>query len=114
MNSSEETKKLVMKYFNSWQEPSDFNEMRECLSENFILDAGIFVFRNADDFVKISEQNGTPWKDIELLDSIFHDDKAAIIYEGTEKKSEKKFRISEFITVAEDKIEKILTNITPL
>ena len=114
MNRSEETKILVMKYFNSWQEPSDFKEMRECLSENFYLDAGIFNFSSADDFVKISEENGSPWKDVKLLESIFYENKAAIIYEGAEKKSDSIFRVSEFIEVNDGKIQKILSNITPL
>jgi len=96
-------KDLVLKFWNSWQQPADWEEMRSCLADNYQFDAGMFHCKNAEEAVGIA-QMGNPWKEVKLLDIVCTEDQAAIIYQGTDTVSGAKFRVSEFLKIAQGKI----------
>ncbi len=98
------TEELVMKFWKSWQSPADWQEMRSCLSDNYNFDAGMFQAHSAEQSVGIA-QKGNAWKDVELLDIICQDDKAAIIYQGTDTQSGTRYRVSEFLKIQDGKIQ---------
>ncbi len=105
---------LVMKYFNSWQSPTDFEEMADCLTPTMTIDAGIFHFDNREAFVNFCTQNPTPWKEVTLLSSIYSDGKAAIMYEGVNTANNQRMRVSEHLEITDGKISDIKTVITAL
>ena len=108
------SKELVLKYFNSWQEPADFQETADCLSENFKIDAGFFSFDNKNSLIQFFESNPAPWKNVKMLSSFFGDNFSAILYEGTNTVNNKKMRVSEHIKIENAKITEIFTVIAEL
>ncbi|MCG8308031.1 MAG: nuclear transport factor 2 family protein [Cytophagales bacterium] len=110
MNSEE----LVLKYFNSWQEPADFREMESCLSEDLVIESGFFAFRNRNDFVSFLRHNPAPWKDVKLIASVFDPEHSAIVYEGVNTADHKKMRVAELIKISGGKIIEIQTVISQL
>ena len=108
------SKELVLKYFHSWQQPADFEEMKSCLSEDFTIDGGFFKFDSIDDFSGFLEENPTPWKDVTLLSSAFYDDKSFLLYEGVNTATEQKMRVSEHIRIRDGKIKDVQSVITQL
>ncbi len=97
------TEELILKFWNSWQQPADWNEMRSCLADDYQFDAGMFKCSNGDEAVAIA-QMGNPWKEVELLDMICKEDHAAIIYQGIDINSGAQFRVSEFLKIKDRKI----------
>lgn len=107
-------KNITLKYFNSWQEPADFEELSSCLADNFRIDAGFFKFNGKEEFIQFLKSNHSPWKDVKLLSSIFSENNAAILYEGINVDTNKKMRVSEHIHFITNYIAEISTVITQL
>lgn len=108
------SKELVLKYFNSWQEPADFQETADCLSDNFKIDAGFFSFENKKSFIQFLESNPAPWKNVKMLSSFFGENFSAILYEGINTVNNKKMRVSEHIQIQDNKIKEVFTVIAEL
>jgi len=87
MNITEKSKDLVLRYFNSWQEPADYEEFRSCISDNLIFDSNLAKIEDGDVLTEFVRSNESPWEDVKLLGSLFLDSKAALFYEGTAKKA---------------------------
>ncbi|MEQ9423251.1 MAG: hypothetical protein RJQ09_02450 [Cyclobacteriaceae bacterium] len=102
------TKDLILKYYNSWQEPVDLAEFRSCLDDNCTADMGMFQASNAGELMSVVRSNPTPWKNVELLDSTFSDDRGTIVYQGEDSLMGTKFRACESIEVKGGKIVKIV------
>lgn len=92
----ESTKELVKKYFQSWQK-QDWDQMRTCLSKDFSIDAGQIQFHSVDTFVDFCK-SGPSWSQIKLLDALFLEKKAALLYEGVTPNGEK-IRVGEFLEI---------------
>ncbi len=108
MDTANSNKALVLKYFNSWQ-VQDFAALRESLDDNVEFDMNGSIIKGADMFVEICK-NGINWEKVDLLDSIFTDDKSALIYDGLTAKGEK-VRVGEIVSVANGKIVKAVAAI---
>lgn len=105
---------LVMKYFESWQQPANFTISAECLSENFTIDSGFFKFNSREGFIKFLSANPTPWKEVRLLSSIFCDDTSTLLYEGINTANNQRMRVAEHIKTNNGLITSIQTVITQL
>lgn len=114
MNSTEKSKDLVLRYFNSWREPADYEEFRSCISDNLIFDSNLAKIEGGDVLTEFVRSNESPWEDVKLLGSLFLDSKAALFYEGTAKNSGVKTRVAEYIEISKGKIIKISALISPL
>ena len=114
MSTSQETEQIVLSYFKSWHEPADFAAMRVLLADNAHFDAGFFSIHGADKFVEMLEATESPWKDVELLGSIFTADKASLMYKGTDKNTGISYRVGEYIELAQGKITKVESAISVL
>ena len=97
----DQTKEVVLTYFNSWQN-KEWDVLRRCLANTFKIDGGKIQFRNIDEFIAFC-QNGPSWSKVTLLDSIFQEKQAALLYEG-ETPTGEKIRVGEFLTLDQDKI----------
>ena len=95
------TKDLVLNYFEAWQ-ARDWKRMRPFLSPKFTIDGGKIQFHSVDAFISFC-QNGPSWSQIVLLDALFQDNKAALLYEGITPTGEK-IRVGEFFIIEEGKI----------
>ncbi|MEM9070100.1 MAG: nuclear transport factor 2 family protein [Myxococcota bacterium] len=98
------TKDVVLGYWNAWQDPADFAAMVGYLHSDASLDMGVFRAESASEWRAIVERDPTPWDDVALLASVFADDNAAIVYEGTHRVSGQRFRVAELITLRDGKI----------
>ena len=107
-------KELVLKYFHSWQEPADFEELASCLADGFRIDAGFFAFADRDSFIAFLRSNPAPWKEVTLLASIFSEDKSAILYEGINTENDKRMRVSEIIRIKDSTITEVYTVIAEI
>lgn len=98
------TEELVMAYWRSWQGSTpDWAAMRSCLADEVDMERGPM---SADQLVEMASK-GTPWKDVTMVDAIFADRRAAILYDGTDTLTGEQLRISELLTVDGDKITKL-------
>ena len=98
------TEELVLTYWRSWQgsEP-DWDTMRACLADEIDVEQGTMT---GDQLTEMAS-NGTPWRDVQLIDSLFAGDRGAILYEGTNTETEVAIRIAEFLTVTDGKITRM-------
>ncbi len=110
MNKSTQT--LVLKYFHSWQEPADLEEMRECLAADLYINSGFFRFETRDAFIEFLEQNHAPWKEVKLISGFYYEGEAAFVYEGINIVNEKKMRVAELLEIADGRIKRIDTVIS--
>lgn len=108
------TRDLILKYWRSWQEPSDFDEMQSCLADDVKLDFGGNVIDGAASVRQMVEASADPWKDVELIDSIFTDSAGAIIYEGTSIENGTRFRVGEILHVEGDRIARATAVFAPV
>jgi hypothetical protein len=97
----EKTKKLVLTYFQAWQN-KEWDKMRLCLSKDFKIDGGPIQFSSVDRFIEFCK-NGPNWSQVKLLESLFLEKKAALLYEGIAATGEK-IRVGEFFELDGDKI----------
>ncbi|MDN5204849.1 nuclear transport factor 2 family protein [Fulvivirgaceae bacterium BMA10] len=108
MDTIEKNKELVLKYFYSWQK-GDFEALRASLQDDVEFDMNGNKITGADPFVEMCK-NGIKWVKVDLLDSIFHHDKAALIYDGITEKGGN-VRVAEVITIENDKIRSAIAAI---
>lgn len=104
METNENTKELVLKYFHSWQSPADFEEMKSYLAPDISFDMNGFQLNGIEAVMGMVMQDPTPWKEVELLDSQFSPAQAAIIYQGVNTATDQKIRVAEHLCLANDKI----------
>jgi len=102
-------KNLIITYFQSWQ-TQDWDKMRACLNKKFHIDAGQLQFKSVDVFIEFCK-NGPSWSQIRLLEALFLENKAALLYEGITPTKEK-VRIAEFFDVTNNEIIKSQMTIT--
>jgi len=98
------TKSIVEKYFNSWQEPANFEETAACLHDNIKADLGFFKTNNKAEFIGMMSHNPVPWKDVNLVFSKYEDNFACIIYEGINTQTKAKMRVAEALEIREGEI----------
>ena len=101
MDIIERNKELTLKYFYAWQ-TEDFDALRNSLSDNVEFDLNGNKIVGADPFVEMC-RNGIKWKKVDLLDSVFHVNKSALIYDGITEKGAK-VRVGEIISISDGKI----------
>ncbi len=114
MDSPERTKELVLRYWRSWQDPSDFAAFRSCLADEVVFDSGTHTLSGADVLTAAVETTESPWKSVKMLASMFGAEEAAILYEGVDKRSGIKTRVAEQLTVRDGLITRIITAIAPV
>lgn len=95
------TKTIVISYFYTWQN-KDWDKMSELLSKDFAADGGQLQFQNREHFIEFCK-NGPSWKNVELIDSLFLENRAALLYQGITPASEK-IRVAEFLQLCDQKI----------
>lgn len=104
MWTEQNTKDVVISYFESWHEPADFKKMRTYLADDAYFDAGFFSIQGADEFVQMLEATESPWKDIVVLGTIFTETHASLMYKGTDKNTGVSYRVGEYIELTDGKI----------
>ena len=103
----EVTRDLVLRYFNSWQR-HDWETMRACLADTIDFEGpgGEAGPVPAEQFSAMCSK-GSPWRDVELIDSMFEDGHAALLYRGVDTKNDSPVRVGEFITVQGGRITRL-------
>ncbi len=98
------TEHLVMTYWRSWQggDP-DWPTMRSCMADEIDTEAGPVP---ADKIVTMV-QGGNPWRDVELVDAVYSDDHAAILYRGVDTVTGDTMDVAEFLTIADGKVSRL-------
>lgn len=104
-------KDVVMKYFQAWQK-QDLTELRAQLSKQFEFESGLQRFEDVDEFTEFCKKL-PPWSKVTLIDSVYADDRATLLYEGVSEFGAK-FRIAEFLTLDDDKIVKVQAVYSPI
>lgn len=107
-------RELVLTYFQSWQTPSDWTLLRSCLADDVGFDSGQGALVGADSLLAMMQDAATPWEKVLLIGSVFHENNAALMYDGTAKETGAKFRVAEHIEVKDGEISKITAAICPL
>jgi hypothetical protein len=97
----EKTKSLVLTYFKAWQN-KDWDTIRSCVAKDFKIDGGQLQFQSIETFIEFCK-TGPSWSQVRLLDSLFQENKAALLFEGTTPEGQK-IRIGEFFEIKNEKI----------
>lgn len=110
MTTTASTEDLVLRYWGSWHEGDapDWDTFRDCLADTVDLEHGPVP---ADDFVAMVAAGGDPWTGVTMIESVFTDDKAALMYEGTNTATGEVIRVSEVLTVADGRIAKLRAHV---
>ncbi len=108
------TKELILKYWQSWQQPADFDEMERCLADEVTLDFAGMPMEGAKAVRQMVEASPDPWTDVKLIDAVYTTDGGALIYEGTSSKSGARVRVAEVLHVEGDRIVRGSTVIAPM
>ncbi|MDX1520819.1 MAG: nuclear transport factor 2 family protein [Anaerolineae bacterium] len=114
MDAAEATKTLVLRYFEAWQEPADFDELRRCLADHARFDVGHLVIEDGDALPALIAQSGSPLHGVTLIKSLFLPDQAVLFYDGYEKSTGRKIRFAEFIEVEDGLIANVTAAIAPM
>ncbi len=109
---SDNTKQIVYAYWRGWQ-TKDFTAMRAALADDVVADASLFRVEGADRFVAMCAA-GPAWRDVVMVDELYTDDQAAILYEGINTANEQRMRVAELIRLKGDKITEIQSCLSPL
>lgn len=109
---SETTKAIVHAYWRGWI-TQDFAGMRAALADEVVADAALFRVEGADRFVKLCAE-GPPWREVVMVDELYTDDHAAILYEGINAANSQQMRVAELIRLRGDKIVEIQSCLSPL
>lgn len=104
----------MRRYFQSWQEPADWEEFRSCLGDDVVFDPGGASIQGADQLTEMLRASESPWREVELLASLFGDDSAALFYEGTERSSGIRHRVAEYLDIEQGRIQRALVTIVQL
>lgn len=109
---TEKTKEIVHQYWNSWQN-KDLESLEKVCDKHMICHAGFFTFNNLEE-LKNEVVKGPAWKNVTMIDEVYTENKAGIIYEGINSLNEKTMRVSEIITLKNEKIIKVHSTICQL
>ncbi len=108
-----ESRDQIMKYWRSWQTPTDFDETRSCLTDDVVFDGGAVRFDNADAVIAMMSSNPVPWADVELVSELYNDDGGAVVYEGTVSTTGVRIRVAEQMTLRDGLISSVTAVMTP-
>ena len=108
--TSASTEELIRAYWQSWQSPTDLDEMESFLAEEVVFDAGMGTMTGKGALRAMIEENPEPWSDVVLVDSAFWPDGGVIVYEGTGTESGARNRIAELLRVSGGKIVRVTAN----
>lgn len=108
-----DTEEIILTYWKSWQNHSNWEETRKLMKDDFKFDAGFFKTNSADQLVEMMK-NGNPWKEIKLLDKIITGNKGVLFYEGIDSVTNTKVRIAEIMEVETDKVASCVASISQL
>ncbi len=114
MDPTERTQDIVLRYWRSWQDPSDFTAFRSCLADEVVFDSGTHTLSGADNLTAAVETTESPWKSVKMLASMFGAEEASILYEGVDKRSGIRTRVAEHLTVRDDRITRIIAAVAPV
>lgn len=95
------TREIVLNYFYSWQK-QDWEAMRNCVTENYYADIGNIQLSSLDHVIEMCK-NGVYMEKLELLESLFLNDKASLLYEG-KMSGGQRVRVAEFFYIQNGKI----------
>ena len=109
---SESTRQVVYAYWQGWQ-TKDFEGMRAALADDVIADAGLFRVEGADKFVAMCKA-GPGWREVRMMEELYAETHAAILYEGINTGNEQKMRVAELIQLDGGKIASIQSCLSPL
>ncbi len=90
-----EVQTLVLDYFKSWQ-IRDWDLMERCLAPDFKFNAGVAKFDSAAPFLDMCRK-GPDWESVNLIESVFTESMAALLYEGRSLPDNSNVRAAEII-----------------
>lgn len=111
--TAEASRDLILRYWKSWQTPTDFDETRSCLADDCKFDGGAIQMDGGDAVIAMMSANPIPWTDVELVSETYGNEGGAIMYEGTVSTTGLRLRVAELITTADGKISSISALMTP-
>lgn len=92
--TTQRTKDVILAYWTSWQD-QDWDRMRSSLADDLVFGDQSM---KREQFIQFCQQ-GNPWDDVELIDSIFTAEGGALVYEGTDRGSKERIRVAEIVRV---------------
>jgi hypothetical protein len=101
-----DAKQVVTNYHNAWT-GGDLETARACLADDLDFQGSIDTFRRADDFIVALTMFQKMLRGINLIQSFFSENGAALLYDCDTMSPAGMIRTSEFFTVTGGKIKSI-------
>jgi ketosteroid isomerase-like protein len=100
------TRQLIETYHDAWTS-GDFTTARACLADDLDFKGSIDSFDNADDFVAALTRFEGMLHRVTLLQGLFEQDRAALLYDCDTAGPAGVIRTAEFLTIRNGKISEI-------
>jgi hypothetical protein len=101
-----DTKQIVTSYHNAWTS-GKMDAARLCLADDLDFQGSIDTFRRADDFIAALTMFQKMIQKINLIQSFFSENGAALLYDCDTMSPAGVIRTAEFFTITEGKIRSI-------
>lgn len=101
-----DAKQVVTNYHDAWTS-GNLEKARVCLADDLDFQGSIDVFRRADDFIAALTMFQKMVRGVNLIQSIFSESEAALLYDCETMSPAGVIRTAEFFKVTEGKIESI-------
>lgn len=101
-----DTRQLIETYHQAWTS-GDIVKARGCLAEDLDFQGSIQTFKKADDFAPALAQFQGMLRGVTLLQSLFSESGAALLYDCDTRSPAGVIRTAEFFTVQDGKITRI-------
>ena len=105
--SVEQCRELVLRFWLARQE-GDWDGVRGCLSDRIQFEGAYAHVHHPDHLIELYAR-GDALKDVSLIDSVFSEGRAAILYSATAVDHKVRMRVAEFIELNHGKISTIRT-----
>ncbi len=101
-----DAKQVVTNYHHAWTS-GNMDRARDYLVNDLDFQGSMQTFRRADDFIVVLTQFHQMLRGVNLLQSFFSEDGAALLYDCDTMSPAGMIRTAEFFTVADGKIQSI-------
>lgn len=103
------SKEISLKYWEGAQF-GNLDQMGSAPAEDVQYDSGFFKLSGKESLLEAGKR-GSLWKKVDILEGIYTDKKGIIVYEGIEESTGNKTRVTEVLSIENNKIFNILSTV---
>lgn len=103
------TKEISHKYWEGAQY-GNLDQMGSALAEDVKYDSGFYKLSGRESLLEAGKR-GSLWKKVDILEEVYTENRGVIVYEGIEESSGNKTRVTEVLSIENNKISNIISTV---